>query len=476
MNAREFFSLLRKGLLCLLCLVFLLPLGCSPNGEESSLPSPTPEATPSPAPAPDGTLSGIVLSYDGSTLTIQAQDGQEYQLDASNTQWSGLPNPGEGDAVTVEYQGDLESGENLVALQAEKTGEPGDSIPASWRDDGIFSDSYSKAYVALQSMSTEEKVGQLLLGRVPETGAGDDVVAYHLGGYVTFGRDYEDKTRWQVQNMIQGWQSVAEIPLLVAVDEEGGEVVRVSSNPNLRSTPFRSPQLLYAMGGMDRIQEDAEEKAQLLLDLGINVNLAPVADVSTNPEDFIYSRTLGQGPEETAEYVTTVMEAFHKEGLSSVLKHFPGYGSNDDTHAGASLDERSLYALENRDLVPFQAGIDDGAYAIMVSHNTVACMDDTLPASLSPKVHQYLREEMGFTGVILTDDLSMEAIAGQDFGLEHSAYVQAFLAGNDILLCSDYQTAYHDLLEAVETGVIPPEMLDHAVFRILAWKGTLGLM
>ena len=101
MNAREFFSLLRKGLLCLLCLVFLLPLGCSPNGEESSLSSPTPEATPSPAPSPDGTLSGIVLSYDGSTLTIQAQDGQEYQLDASNTQWSGLPNPGEGDAVTV---------------------------------------------------------------------------------------------------------------------------------------------------------------------------------------------------------------------------------------------------------------------------------------------------------------------------------------------------------------------------------------
>ena len=96
MNAREFFSLLRKGLLCLLCLVFLLPLGCSPNGEESSLSSPTPEATPSPAPAPDGTLSGIVLSYDGAALVIQAQDGREYRLDASNTPWSGLPNPGKG--------------------------------------------------------------------------------------------------------------------------------------------------------------------------------------------------------------------------------------------------------------------------------------------------------------------------------------------------------------------------------------------
>src|SRR5699024_6988154 len=102
---------------------------------------------------------------------------------------------------------------------------------------------------------------------------------------------------------------------------------------------------------------------------------------STDPNDFIYSRSFGQGAEETAEYVITVMEQFHKQGISSVLKHFPGYGSNSDTHTGASLDERTLFELKNRDLIPFQKAIDEGAYAVMISHNTVACMDDKLPAS-----------------------------------------------------------------------------------------------
>ena len=230
------------------------------------------------------------------------------------------------------------------------------------------------------------------------------------------------------------------------------------------------------MGGMEKIKSDAEEKAKLLLDLGVNVNLAPVADVSTDKNDFIYSRSLGQGPQETAEYVVTVTQTFQKEGLSAVLKHFPGYGSNSDTHAGASIDERTLSQLESRDLVPFQEGIEAGAYAIMVSHNTVTCMDDKLPASLSPSVHNYLRDTMGFTGIIVTDDLSMEAIAGQDFGLSHDAYVQAVLAGNDMLICSDYQTAYQSILKAVQDGTITEEQLNHSVFRILGWKCTLGLM
>ena len=255
-------------------------------------------------------------------------------------------------------------------------------------------------------------------------------------------------------------------------------MVRISQNTNLRGTPFRSPQLLFAMGGMERIKSDAAEKASLLTELGVNVNLAPVADVSTSPEDFIYSRTLGQGPEETAEYVTTVLQQFQKKNLSAVLKHFPGYGSNSDTHTGASLDERTLLELENRDLIPFQAGIDAGVYAIMVSHNTVAAMDKTLPASLSPEVHRYLRETMGFTGVIMTDELSMDAISGEKLPLEKGVgiYTQALLAGNDLLLCNDYTAAYEEILQAVQDGIISEDLLNRAVFRILCWKCTLGLM
>lgn len=486
MKAVKTRSFLRRGVLLLLAVCLLFATGCNPTSSVSSTsssspsPSPSPSAAPTPTPEPEQILSGTLIKFANDLFTLRTDDGQEYTFDTANVTFTGLPGVYIGDLFTISYTGNLNSGnavQKVSILEVEKTeeGEESDSIPLAWKDNGVFASCYSKAYVALESLSAEEKVGQLLLGRVPESQAGNDVVTYHLGGYVTFGRDYEGKTRWQVQNMIQGWQSAAKIPLLIAVDEEGGEVVRISSNPNLRGVPFRSPQLVYAMGGMEMVQSDAKEKAQLLLDLGVNVNLAPVADVSTDPNDFIYSRSFGQGADETAEYVITVMEEFHKQGLSSVLKHFPGYGSNSDTHTGASLDERTLSQLENRDLIPFQKAIDEGAYAIMVSHNTVACMDNKLPASLSPAVHRYLRDTMGFTGIIMTDDLSMDAVAKVDLGLEHSVYVQAVLAGNDVVLCSDYQTAYEDILAAVKDGTIPEETLNRAVFRILSWKCMLGL-
>ncbi|HIS50504.1 MAG TPA: beta-hexosaminidase [Candidatus Gallacutalibacter pullistercoris] len=480
--------------ICLLLAVVLLlfPLGCSFQEEPSSSPSPAAQDTPSPdptaAPAPTATpsaqkiLEGILIRYYDGFLTIRTQGNDDYTFAVVNVPFSGLPGTENGAYFEIGYLGELdeEAGiQPVTVLSVEKTADADEnlsSIPLAWLDNGVFSSGYSKAYVALQSMTTEEKVGQVLLGCTPSSGAGSDAAAYHLGGFVTFARDYEGKTRWQIQNMIQGWQSAAKIPLIIAVDEEGGDVVRISSNPNLRATPFRSPQLLFAMGNMELVQSDAAEKAKLLLDLGVNANLAPVADVSTDREDFIYSRSFGQGAEETAEYVTAVLEQFQKRGLSATLKHFPGYGSNSDTHTGASLDERSLSQLESRDLIPFQAGIDAGVYSILVSHNTVACMDKNLPASLSAEVHRYLREEMNFTGIIMTDDLSMQAVSGQKLDLEHGVYVQALLCGNDMILCSDYAAAYQEILDAVNNGIIPQDILDHAAFRIVSWKCVLGLM
>lgn len=467
-----------------LLLSFLLTffsVGCTDTETaSSSLPVSTP--SPSPSPEPEQTFTGRLMLYEeGERMTLQTEEQETCTFSIKNVEITGLPGIQTGDRFTLWYRGTLDPEaevQPVTVTRAEKIESAEDSIPLEWQDGGVFSDEYSKAFVALQSMSLEEKVGQVLLGSVPGENAASDAAAYHLGGYVTFTKEYQDKTRWQIQNMIQGWQSGAKIPLIVAVDEEGGDVVRISQNTNLRGTPFRSPQLLFAMGGMERIKSDAAEKASLLTELGVNVNLAPVADVSTSPEDFIYSRTLGQGPEETAEYVTTVLQQFQKKNLSAVLKHFPGYGSNSDTHTGASLDERTLLELENRDLIPFQAGIDAGVYAIMVSHNTVAAMDKTLPASLSPEVHRYLRETMGFTGVIMTDELSMDAISGEKLPLEKGVgiYTQALLAGNDLLLCNDYTAAYEEILQAVQNGIISEDLLNQAVFRILCWKCTLGLM
>ena len=269
----------------------------------------------------------------------------------------------------------------------------------------------------LASLTLEEKVGQLFFVRVPDTDAVSDVSTYHLGGYILFGRDTADKTADALIQTIQSYQDAAAvdtgIPLLIGVDEEGGTVVRVSSNPHLRASKFPSPQKAYASGGMEAVLADTREKDLLLSALGFNVNLSPVADVSTNPADFMYDRTFGQDAAATADYVAQVVSQMAEDGMGSVLKHFPGYGNNVDTHTGIAVDQRPLESFTSSDFLPFQAGMESGGgkTAVLVSHNIMTAVDGDLPASLSPKVHGLLRTDLGFDGVVMTDDLAMEAVA-----------------------------------------------------------------
>lgn len=328
--------------------------------------------------------------------------------------------------------------------------------------------------ILLSSMSVEEKVGQLFFARCPDRNAAKDAADYHLGGYILFGRDFEGKSREDVIANIDSYQNAASIPMLIAVDEEGGIVCRVSCYSAFRDRRFPSPRKLYEEGGLDNILNTEVEKIQLLSSLGINVNLAPVCDVTTDPNAFMYSRSLGQSPEETGNYITSMMVLMDKFQFGGVLKHFPGYGNNTDTHIGIAVDNRSLEALENVDLVPFSSGIRAGAGAIMVSHTFVSCLDAEMPASLSPKVIRYLRDNMGFEGVVITDDLVMQAIT--DLYGTGEAAVLAVLAGVDMLCSTDYQTQYQAVLEAVETGRITQQSLDQAVLRILNWKNALGLL
>lgn len=324
------------------------------------------------------------------------------------------------------------------------------------------------------SMSLEEKVGQMFIARCPVENAAEDAAEYHLGGYILFARDFESNDPQLVTNNIQSYQDAADIPMLIGVDEEGGTVNRVSRYSAFRETPFLSPQELYASGGWELIQTDTAEKSQLLLSLGINVNFAPVCDVSQNPEDFIYERSFGADAFQTAEYVKTVVTVMKQEGIGSVLKHFPGYGNNSDTHTGIAHDERSFDTFSDSDFIPFQAGIDAGADMVLVSHNIVSCMDSEKPASLSPTVHDILRNRLGFDGVIMTDDLSMDGI--RDFIDDQQAAVMAVLAGNDLICCTDYQTQIPAVIEAAASGEISEQMIDEAVMRILKMKQSLGLL
>ena len=332
----------------------------------------------------------------------------------------------------------------------------------------------------LASMTTEEKVGQLFFVRCPESGAVEDISTYHLGGYLLFGRDFQDKTADDVIQTIRAYQSAAEadtgIALLIGVDEEGGTVVRVSSNPHLRGSKFQSPQKLLAAGGTEALVADAADKDALLKALGINVNLAPVADVSTDPADFIYDRTCGLDAAGTADCVAAVVGQMAADGMGSVLKHFPGYGNNVDTHTGIAVDQRSLESFRQSDFLPFAAGIDagDGTAAVLVSHNILTAVDDSLPASLSPAVHDLLRTELSFPGVAMTDDLAMDAVAA--YSEDGAVAVMALQAGNDLIITTDYRTQIPKAIEAVENGTVSMETVDTACRRVLEWKQSLGLL
>lgn len=324
------------------------------------------------------------------------------------------------------------------------------------------------------SMSLEERVAQLFFVRCPEQNAAELVAQYQPGGFILFGRDFSGQTKQSMQQKIASYQAEAKIPLLIGVDEEGGTVNRISRYPAFRAAPFWSPQALYREGGWELVRSDTEEKADLLLSLGINVNLAPVCDVSTNPNDYIYDRSFGADAPATAEYVRQVVGVMKEKGLGAVLKHFPGYGNNVDTHSGSAQDSRPYSRFWESDFLPFAAGIQAGAGCILVSHNIVEAIDATAPASLSAEMHRVLRETLAFEGVILSDDLVMQAV--QDFAGEEEAAVLALLAGNDLLCCTNFEIQYQAVLQAAREGTLPQEVLEAALQRVLLWKLELGLL
>lgn len=348
-------------------------------------------------------------------------------------------------------------------------------VPEKWQDNGIFSNYYEKAYEMMSDLSINEKIGQMLLVACPGSEAASKAKEYSFGGYVLFGRDFEDKTKDDVIRTIRSYQETAKIPMAIAVDEEGGTVTRISWNENLTDHFFESPREIYNNGGLDAIRTDTKDKSQLLRELGINVNLAPVCDICTDPDDFMYDRSLGQSPEITAAFIKTFVDESQKESVSATLKHFPGYGGNDDTHFGIAIDNRTYEHFTENDFIPFSSGIKAGAHLVLVSHNIVKSMDEKNPSSLSPEVHRILREELNFSGIIITDDMSMEGV-GAYLEEDYSAVVAAVLAGNDMILVSDYESAANDILNAYNDDIINEDTIDHAVMRILSWKYAKGMI
>ena len=414
-------------------------------------------------------ISGIITDASMNNLTIDYQ-GNIYTFSTMDVDMSNVTEVVLGDTTKITYTGLINKTEDFQTdVQVKKvdiTVVEHDTYPDYVKEDGIFSEYYKQAYDKMSTMSTDEKIGQLFLVRVPASNAQNIVSQYQFGGYILFGRDTENKTKDELINNIKSYQSVSKIPLIIATDEEGGIVVRVSNNSNLASEAFKSPQELYNEGGYSLIKQDTITKGNLLSSLGINVNLAPVADVSTNSSDYIYSRSFGKDATQTSKYVSTVISASHETSTSFVMKHFPGYGNNADTHTGISIDNRSLDSFKKSDFLPFEAGIKENGEAILVNHNIIVNIENNIPASLSPKVHNILRSELGFTGIIMTDDLAMDAIKNY----VEKPSVQALKSGNYMIIITDYEEGIKEIKEALNSGTIGMETVNKAVTRILAWK------
>ena len=319
----------------------------------------------------------------------------------------------------------------------------------------------------VKDMSIEEKVGQLFLVRYDKTQT-NKYKDYYPGGYILFAKDFENHTKESIKEELTNLQNNNKYPLILGVDEEGGFVTRVSRFKNFREDRFKSPRAYYDEGGYELLEKMENEKLSLLKELGLNLNLAPVADISTNEDDFIYTRSFGKDANETSEFIKNMVEFANNNEINSCLKHFPGYGNNKDTHTGIAVDERSYENFLENDFKPFKAGIDANVPSILVSHNIINCLDSSKPASLSQNVIKELRDTLKFTGIIMTDDLAMSAVSS--YVDENVAATLAINAGNDMIITSDFEKMYQEVLNAVNNNEITKETLDTAVTRIIAWK------
>lgn len=340
-------------------------------------------------------------------------------------------------------------------------------IKSSEIEESIFKDSYKEASKLVTDMTIEEKIAQLFLVRYDKIYP-NKYKDNPPGGYILFAKDFEDHTKESIKKELDKANEVNKYPLVFAVDEEGGYVTRVSRFSSFRNEKFKSPRSYYEEGGETLLKETEKEKAELLKSIGINLNLAPVADVSTNEDDFINIRTFNRNAKETSELVKKMVEYANEFGINSCLKHFPGYGNNEDTHTGVAIDNRDYQTLKENDYLPFIAGIEAKVPCVLVSHNVVNSIDSEYPASLSGKVIYELRNNLKFSGIIMTDDLAMDAV--KSYVQDGNAATLAIQSGNDMIITSDFETMYNEVLNSYKEGIIGEDTINKAVLRIIAWK------
>ena len=377
------------------------------------------------------------------------------------------------------------------AAECETALPPPNPLPATVTDPPANTDGVPDPVAA---MPLEVKIGQMLMAGVLDTEVADDerriIADLHIGNVILMGRNFDSPE--QVLALTQGLQDLAQtsngVGLLIATDQEGGLVQRANSYAGFTPMPdaatvglARCPAVLREYGRMS-----GEELAAV----GVNMAMAPVLDVNDNPTNPVIgalNRSFGTTPEQVEEATLPYIAGLHEAGVMATGKHFPGHGSTTaDSHKSLPFVDKSRADLEAVDIAPFRAAVAQGIDAIMPAHVTYSALDPSgLPATVSAPIQTgLLREELGFTGLIVTDDMGMAGIT-EIFPPEESG-VHAVLAGADILLCVRMDLAgscspdmiddlRSGLLQAVADGRLPMERIDSSVRRILAQKARYGV-
>ena len=328
------------------------------------------------------------------------------------------------------------------------------------------------------NMSDADKVGQVMMIGIHGKSLNDDAKfmlnEYRVGGIILFDRNMEskDQVKTLITDINKAGKSAGLTPLFLGIDQEGGAVARMDDK--LIKVP---PAEEVGKEPVEQAAALAKEVGTELKDLGFNINFAPVADLG-----LTYGRSYSTNPDEVVRYASAVGKSYDEAGLWYSYKHFPGIGKTDvDLHADTSIVPVSKETLLSEDTKVFVDLIKQSkpnTYTIMVSHAMYPQIDPDHPSSLSKTIiTDWLRKDMGYNGVVVTDDMDMGALAKHyTFG---DMAVQSILAGSDILLvCHEYehmQEAYNGLMKAVKDGRISKERLDESVKRILLMKMSRGL-
>lgn len=387
--------------------------------------------------------------------------------------------------IKVNQPTDTTDAEATEAIEETKasSAEPTEAVKTK-RDDtavnssDVFESGASQAADYVADMTTEEMVGQLILGICPDPStASEQMKQYSLAGMLFTSENFYGMTKEQIPEALTAASTDLKTKPILAAQEEGGTYTTISDLTGFEEYDFNSPRTEFEIGGLQGVEKAEESKITMLKEAGFNMNLAPVIDLASSSDQIMYSRSISDDAETVSSYAEYAAKFDQPRGVSIVLRHFPGYGTipdSADTGMGAVVDDRAADTIRNTDYTPFKRGVAEGAHCVMMSNVVVEKIDPNHTAALSATLHSELRDTVGFSGIIMTDVLDDADYSAYADGKKPA--VQAVLSGNDLILVRDYATAYNDILSAVKDGTISEAQLKEACTRVIAYKYTAKIM